>query len=108
MNSLKLFAALVSLFLLNSNLSSQTYKWEFAIEAGAGIRNMFIDPDYPSLKTTAGLGFASGIAGQYNFDNMWALKLGASYDSKGCDLERTDIQTKGEFDVDYISIPLLL
>jgi hypothetical protein len=36
------------------------------------------------------------------------VKLGAAYERKGSDIERTDIMTTGEVNMDYISVPLLL
>jgi len=111
MLSLKFFVInsfAVTLILTSSNLFAQTFKWEFGLEGGAGIRTLRIDPKYPSLETKAGVSYTGGIAGQYNINDVWSVKLGASYEIKGSDLERTDILTKGKINIDYVSIPLLL
>lgn len=100
----------VTLLLISGNLLAQTfkYKWEFALEAGAGIRVLRIEPKYPSLENKEGVSFTGGLALQYNVTNTLAVKLGAAFEIKGADLERTDIQTKGKINIDYISVPLLL
>ncbi len=111
MRSLKFFVInlfAVNLLLISGNLFAQAFKWEFGLEGGAGIRSVNIDPKYPSLTTKAGVSFTGGIAGQYNINDMWSVKLGAAYERKGSDLDRTDILTKGKLNIDYISIPLLL
>jgi len=108
MRSLKFFVITVTVLLISSNLFAQAFKWEFGLEGGAVIRTMRIEPPYPSLETKAGVSFTGGIAGQYNINEMWSVKLGAAYERKGSDIERTDIVTKGGVNMDYISIPLLL
>lgn len=109
MHSLKIFLInLSALLLFSGNLFAQAFNWEIIPEVGAGIRTIRIDPAYPSLETNAGLSSSSGISGQYNITEMWSVKLGAAYERKGSDLERTDINTTGEINIDYISIPLLL
>jgi len=96
------------LLFISGNLFAQTIKWELALESGLGVRSLNIDPSYPSLETTAGLSSFAGVAGQFNFDDVWSLKLGAAYEKKGCDIERTDLNTTGEVTMDYITIPVLL
>lgn len=98
----------VNVLLISGNLFAQTFKWEFGLEGGAGIRTLRIDPEYPSLITKAGVSFTGGIAGQYNLNDIWSVKLGAAYEKKGSNIERTDILTMGKVNFDYISIPLLL
>ena len=103
---INLFTVIV--LLVSSNLFAQTFKWEAGPEAGIGIRTLRIEPAYPSLETKAGVSFMAGIAAQYNINEMWSVKLGAAYETKGSDIERTDISTTGEVNIDYITMPLLL
>lgn len=104
----KLFLIFIFSAILSNCLYAQKYKWEFAIEGGAGIRDISFNPSYPSLETETGLGYLAGISGQYNFDEMWSMKLGADYERKGTDFKRTDLGTTGRVNLDYITFPLLL
>ncbi len=111
MRFLKFFVVIlfvISGLFASNNLFAQAFKWEFGVEGGAGIRSARINPAYPLLDTKTGVSYVGGIAGAYNFNNMWALKLGAGYERKGTDFERTDISAKGKFNLDYLSIPLLV
>lgn len=109
MHSLKLFVIVLSSVILfyAGNLSAQSSRWEFVVEGGMGLRSLRIDPSYPSLVPNDGLSYSAGIAGIYNFDYVWAVKLGAAYERKGTDFDRTDISTTGSVNLDYISVPLL-
>ncbi|MEO8211088.1 MAG: porin family protein [bacterium] len=99
----------IVLILVSANaLYAQTYKGEFGIEGGVGIRSLRIDPKDSSTKT--GIGFMGGIAGQLNLSPTFSLRLGVGYERKGADLE-TKIGTttvKGKANIDYVAIPLLL
>ncbi len=114
MTSFKLFLStlfVAILFITTSNLQAQTYKWEFGVEAGAGIRSLRTNPTDSAFKTD--IGFTGGIAGQYNMSPMLSLRLGAAYERKGAKFETTGGTTTttaitGKVNVDYISIPLLL
>lgn len=90
-----------------ATILSQPATWQFGIEAGAGFRSLKIDPPYPSLDTRAGFSYTGGMSIQYNIDDTWAIKIGAAYEKKGTDFDRTDIQTDGHVDLNYIAIPLL-
>lgn len=105
---LSLFAALV--LLSTDNVQAQTYKWEFGLEGGAGIRSLRLDPEDTTESVKSGIGFMGGIAGQYNISPLVSLRLGAAYERKGADLEFTSGSTtvKGKINVDYLSLPLTL
>lgn len=114
MTSVKIF--LVSLFIatifFTSNTQAQTYMWEFGVEGGAGIRSLRFDPKDSLFKTS--ISFTGGIAGQYNINPMWSIKLGAAYERKGAEFEQTTTvggtttTSKGKFNVDYVAVPLLV
>ncbi len=104
---LKLNLILILLFAAG-NLFAQKHRWDLSIEGGIGVRNLRIDPDYPSLTPTTGISFLGGVAGQYNFSEVWSVKLAAAYETKGTDFDRTDLQTTGSVNLDYVTIPLLI
>lgn len=109
-----LIFSIVTILFVTSNSFGQAFMWQFGVEGGAGIRSLRFDPKDSVYKTD--VGFMGGIAGQYNFNPTWSLKLGVAYERKGAkfeesvDLGTTDVLTtiKGKTNVDYISIPLLV
>lgn len=102
----------VTVLFVTSNSFAQAFKWEFGVEGGAGIRSLRFDPKDSIYKT--GVGFTGGLAGAYNFNNTWSLKLGAAYERKGADFEGTaavngvNTTFKGKTNVDFLSIPVLV
>lgn len=96
------------LFIISGDLLAQRYKWDLSLEGGIGVRNLRIDPEYPSLTPTTGISFSGGVVGQFNFSETWSVKLSAAYETKGTDFDRTDIQTTGSVNLDYITIPFLI
>ena len=110
---MKLFRILIPLFLLTGPaLMAQSKGFYLGAEGGAGIaalRGDMYDQRSPLL------GYAGGVFVQYNFERVFSIRTGWSYDLKGTGFEtqaRADstrwenVRAKSKFN--YLTVPLLL